>query len=111
MRRKFVYDPELKEMVEVPLDYIQPSRQEHDGLLWNDRSYDGLRATDGTPINSRTKHREYMKRNGLTTMDDFKNEWAQAEKQRADYYQGRKGSVSRNDIAQAIAQLENRRNK
>lgn len=50
--------------------------------LAGDRHYDGLRATDGTDISTRTKHREYMKRNNLTVADDFKNTWAKAQKER-----------------------------
>lgn len=53
--------------------------------LAGDRHYDGLRAPDGTDISSRTKHREYMKRTGMTTADDFKGEWARAEKERNEF--------------------------
>lgn len=45
--------------------------------------YEGLQATDGTPIDSRQKHREYMKRNNLALADDFKETWANAPKQAA----------------------------
>jgi len=86
---------------------IEPDR--HDGLLYNDRIYDGLRADDGTDISTRTKHRDYMRQNGLTTMDDFKGEWATAEKRREEYYTGKRGSVSKDDIARAIHQLESKR--
>ena len=55
-----------------------------DGVLWNDRSYEGLKATDGTDISSRTKHREYMRRHGLTTADDYTETWKRAEKEHAD---------------------------
>lgn len=57
--------------------------------LAGDRHYDGLAATDGTLINSRSKHREYMKRNGLTVAEDYKGEWAQAQNQREARMQGR----------------------
>lgn len=50
--------------------------------LAGDRHYEGLRAPDGTDIGSRTKHREYMKRHGLTTADDFKSDWKKAAKER-----------------------------
>lgn len=50
--------------------------------LAGDRHYDGLCATDGSDISTRTKHREYMKRNGLTMTSDFTNEWANAAKKR-----------------------------
>lgn len=49
---------------------------------YGDRHYDGMRATDGTPIDSRTKHRAYMKAKGLTTADDYTQTWAKAQKER-----------------------------
>jgi hypothetical protein len=111
-KRKFVQMREPPyDLIEVSTDYEPPARSNTDGVLWNDRSYDGLQATDGTPIDSRTKHREYMKDRGLTTIDDFKGEWAEARKKRDAYYTGQpgSGSVRREDVARAIAQLERRR--
>jgi hypothetical protein len=73
--------------------------------LAGDRHYDGLRAPDGSDISSRTKHREYMKRTGLTTADDFAASWRAAEEQRNRYRQGEAGTgaVTRDDIARAFA--------
>lgn len=51
--------------------------------LAGDRHYDGLRAIDGSDISSRTKHREYMKRNNLTMTSDFTNSWKESERQRS----------------------------
>jgi hypothetical protein len=53
-----------------------------------DRHYDGLRATDGTDISSRSKHREYMRANNLTTADDFTQTWKDAAKERERVYAG-----------------------
>jgi hypothetical protein len=79
-------------------------------VLAGDRHYDGLRATDGTPIDSRTKHREYMKRHNLTTVDDFKETWSKAQKQRDEYRTtGKGGAVTQEDIARAIARHERNR--
>ena len=112
MRRKFIQrrDPPY-DFIEVTDDYVPPTRTVTDAALWNDRSYHGLSATDGAPIDSRTKHREYMRANGLTTADDYKNEWAQERKRRDAYFTGQPGSgaVSREDVARAIAQLERRK--
>ena len=75
-----------------------------DNALAGDRHYDGLRAQDGTDISTRSKHREYMKKHGLTTADDYKDAWAKAEKARDLYRQGKAGgAVTRDDIARAIA--------
>jgi hypothetical protein len=81
----------------------------HTNPLAGDRHYDGLRATDGSDISTRTKHREYMKRNGVTTMDDFKSTWDHSVKQREHYRQGKGGgAVTRDDIARTIARMQSR---
>lgn len=106
-RRRFVQMKEPPyELIEISEDYQAPIRTDS-GALWGDRSYDGLKAPDGTDISSRTKHREYMKATGLTTADDFKDTWAQAKVQRERAYQ-EGGSFSKRDIERAIHQLQNR---
>ena len=105
-RRRFIQMKEPPyELVEVTDDYVSPSRA--DSALWGDRNYEGMVAPDGTDISSRTKHREYMKAKGLTTMDDFKDSWAKAKESRERYYQ-QGGSFKRADIERAIYQLQNR---
>lgn len=106
-RRRYVQDRNTLELVEITDDYQAPVRTDA-GALWGDRSYDGLRAPDGTDISSRTKHREYMKATGLTTADDYKETWAKAQESRQRYYQ-QGGSFSRSDVERAIYQLQNRR--
>ncbi len=69
--------------------------------LAGDRHYEGLRAPDGTDISSRSKHREYMKRNGLTTQDDFKGQWAKADKERAEI---REGTRSDREIREIVTE-------
>ena len=107
-RRRFIQMTEPPyELVEVSDDFVAPSRHTADGTLWNDRGYEGMRASDGADISSRSKHREYMKSRGLTTMDDYKGEWAKAQKRRDQYRaEGKHGAVTKHDIAKAIHQLE-----
>ena len=107
-RRRFVQRREPPyDLIEITDDY-QPKVRADSGALWGDRSYDGLRAPDGTDISTRTKHREYMKAAGVTTMDDFKDSWAKAKESRERYYtEG--GSFKRADIERAIHHLQNRR--
>ena len=86
MRRRWVQrrqeDGTFK-LEEVDLNYYAPRRSLSDtDALISDRHYDGMRATDGADISSRAKHREYMRRNDLTTIDDFKQEWANAPRKR-----------------------------
>ena len=107
-KRRFVQNSDTGELIEISQDYQPETRaQAHDGLLWNDRLYDGVRATDGADISSRAKHKEYMKRNNLTTIDDYKETWAKAEKKREDYRTaGKGGAVDREAVGRAIAELE-----
>ena len=72
--------------------------------LAGDRHYDGLRATDGTDISSRSKHRAYMREKNLTTADDFTQTWAKAEAQRREIFAGQ-DSTRGHDIARAIDKL------
>lgn len=97
------------ELVEVdPYTYQPPNRMNTDSALYGDRHYDGVQATDGTDISTRTKHREYMRANGLTTADDFQESWSKAQEQRQRYYQ-QGGSIRREDVERAIHQITNRR--
>lgn len=108
-RRRYVFDEQLGRMVELTAEPRQRANaQDHLGGLWGDRHYDGMRATDGSDISSRKKHREYMKRHGVTTADDFKDTWARARENRDDYYT-RGGSVRRQDIVSTIERLQSRR--
>lgn len=105
MRRRFVANPNPPYgWIEVFEDIV-PKR---DDLLYGDKLYEGLTATDGTDISSRTKHREYMKKHGLTTMDDFQDYWAKEAIRRAEYYT-KGGSVRKKDIVRAIYELENKK--
>lgn len=108
-RRRYIQDPETLEMIEVTPDFESfKESAKGRGALWNDRHYDGVRATDGTDISTRKKHREYMKANNLTTTDDFKETWAQAQKKREDYFT-KGGSIRRTDVERAMYQVFNKR--
>ena len=81
MRRTWHWDPEEGRLVEGP----SPGRTESgDGWRFSDRIYSGkpFKAHDGTVIDSKRKHREYMKRHDLTTMDDYKGTWERKAKER-----------------------------
>ena len=96
MRRRYI---QLNgELVEVALDHAAPARN-RDSVLWNDREYQDM----GDPrFNSRKTHREFMKRNNLTTADDFKEAWSKAEGARRDIRVGR-DTMRRVDIDRAMA--------
>lgn len=61
---------------------VNPAMSGLANALAGDRHYDGLAATDGTPIDSRTKHRQYMKNKGLAMASDFKETWKEAARER-----------------------------
>jgi len=59
-----------------------PREQAKHAPILMDRFYENTKASDGTDIGSRRKHRDYMRRNNLTTADDFKTAWSAAERER-----------------------------
>lgn len=102
-RKTYHYDEKLGRMVEGP----GPRRTDGSGDGWrfSDRIYSGkpFKAHDGTVIASKKQHREYMKRNSLTTMDDYKGEWARAQQRREDVFAGRNDKAERREaIARAV---------
>lgn len=106
-RRKWVQiDGQL---VEVDPATYRPKTRVDDSALWGDRHYDGVRATDGADISSRTKHREYMKRMGLTTVDDYSETWRKAERQREDFLTRGVDGTRREDVARAMFNVFDRR--
>lgn len=80
-----------------------PALAIHNALA-GDRHYDGMRATDGTDISSRSKHREYMRANSLTTADDFTQTWKDAAKERERVFTGEDKSRA-HDVRAAIEKL------
>lgn len=107
MKRRFVYRDDGKggvEIFEVPVGRGPPRIE-----LMLDSHYDGLRATDGTDISSRRRHREYMRLNGLTTADDFKSSWERSFQERMNIRQGHFDTKQRREtILRALHQHERR---
>jgi hypothetical protein len=84
----------------------------HVGALWGDRIYDGMRASDGTPIDSRTKHRRFMKERNLTTVDDYKETWKGDAKVREEIRtDGGDHKERKRQIVEAVNQLEAQRRR
>jgi len=109
-RRRFIQDRVTLEFHEVTADH-EPDSARTDSALWGDRHYDGLRTTDGADISSRSKHRDYMKRTGLTTVDDYGGgHWQRHAEQRERIARGVDPN-RKHDIARVIAQLESKRGR
>lgn len=67
--------------------------------IFGDAHYAGIRSPiDGTIIDSRTKHRQYMKDNGLAMYDDFKDTWAAEQKRRDAVRSGHFDTKARKEI-------------
>lgn len=87
---------------ERPMERMLTVNGANDALanaLAGDRHYDTIMAPDGvTRLDTRSKHREYMRRHGLTIADDYTNEWAAAAKARTERLQGAGDSRARKQI-------------
>lgn len=97
MRRRFVQQCDGT-LIEVSADH-QAQPPNADALLWNDRSYQD--ANDAR-FRSRSSHREFMRANGLTTVDDYTQQFQRAAEARARHYEGRDTS-RKEDVARAFA--------
>lgn len=109
--KSWVQDPDTGEL--IPKDQYVPKRHlnPHHLIIGDSHyNYDGAVTTDGVDISTRAKHRAYMKKNNLTTMDDFKQQWAKQQEARDEYRTtGKGGATSRDDVGRAIHQLERMR--
>jgi hypothetical protein len=105
MRKTYHYDPEQGKMVEGP--GRRRTDGSGDGWRFSDRLYSGtpFKAHDGTVIDSKRKHREYMKRHSLATMDDFQGDWERKQQQREAVFTGKHDREARREaIRRAIEQ-------
>lgn len=98
-RRRYVWDNETQQLVEVGAEWTDTPRGNAGPVT--DLYMDGTRATDGTDIGSRAKRRAYMKAHGLADADDFKGTWAEAAKRREAIRTG-EDSTRREAIARAL---------
>lgn len=116
MRRRYVFDTKMGKLVELDLTKRAPEPRVH---FITDRAYENLtpvvekleRDKDGNvvwemrAIDSRTKHREYMKEHGFALMDDFKETWAKAGDERAKFTTGQQDDK---DIREALERAKYR---
>lgn len=107
MRRTYHYDEKLGRLVEGP---APRKSQSGDGWLYSDRLYSAapFMGKAGEVVNSRKKHRAYMARHNLTTIDDFKGTWADAAKAREKHYTDGSGdrAARREAVERTILKLE-----
>lgn len=108
-RSTWHWSPEEGKLVEGP----GPRRSDGSGDGWrfSDRIYSGtpFKGVDGTIIDSKRKHREYMKRHNLATVDDFKQTWKEAEKRREAVFTGKHDREARREaVARALEKAHGR---
>lgn len=95
-RGRFRYDEALGKC--VPIDADWTDRERKAPHITEGIAYSNLTATDGTVIDSRRKHREYMESHGLSMASDFKEHWKTAEKQREEVLSGRADRKERREM-------------
>ena len=110
-RTRYVYRPDHPKASQngfvnvYDLDSFGDGERAADAPIMAGRFYENTAATDGTDIGSRQKHREYMRINGLTTMDDYKDQWAKQAKERESMLtpgSGHDAKQRREDVARAL---------
>ena len=99
-RRRYWVNPETCALEELCSDFTPTARVE----LMTGSHYDGLRADDGTVIDTARRHREYMKANDLALADDFKKTLVEAPLRR----KAEQKRERRDTIGRVTHQLENR---
>jgi hypothetical protein len=79
MGKRYVYKPNHPRANERGfVDYAfigSDSEEARNAPIMLDRFYENTTATDGTDIGSRKKHRDYMRRMGVTHSSDFSSKW------------------------------------
>lgn len=101
-RTRYRWNTETNSLEEIGSDYADPAR----GQINVDRHYENLGLQDGTVVNSRRQHREYMRAKGLTLADDFKGTWAKQAQERESIRSGTHDRKQRrDDIGRAIYNL------
>lgn len=99
-RGRFVWDKERKELVQVDADWTgaeSRARTPTEELV-----YGNALATDGTPINSKRKHREYLKQNGLAMAGDFSPQYQEREARNREW---KEDSARREQISRDVYKI------
>lgn len=99
-RRRYRWNEETQQLDEIQGDVEVTPRLE---LMTGSHYAELGTATDGTPINSRRKHADYMRREGVALASDFKKTIAEAPKKR----EAAEKAARRETVARVVYQLEN----
>ena len=102
-RRRWVYIN--SEAVEVSEDYAPTSRNANQRIVGDLHYANMWSPIDGSDISTRAKHKEHMKRHGVTTSDDFQGTWAKAGEEREKSFAGYDPSRKK-DVDYAIHKVQ-----
>lgn len=88
-RKRFVYDPESKQMVEVPF------KPRNSGTLIVGDLPDFVSPVDGKVVHGRAGLREHNRRHGVTNVADYKGVWEAKQKERERLFTAKDSSRAR----------------
>lgn len=108
-RRRYRYDLESKQLVEIGEDWTDAPR--HAPVATEEVIFGHCTGPAGEDLSTRKRHREYQRQNGLTMASDFAGEWARAAETRE---RARRGDFPdtahrREAVARAAYKLESKR--
>ena len=107
MRRRYVQvQGELVEITSDDSPVLRGGGASGDAALWNDRLYQDA---GDVRFRTRSEHRDFMRRHGLTTVDDYREAWRAQEKERVAFRQTGKDPTRKADMIEAVKQLMNKR--
>ena len=78
-------------------EYV-PEPKAVDAPILAGRFYENMNAQDGSDISTRARHKAYMREKGLTTIDDYKQQWAKQTAERAEIAHGKLPSKTRREV-------------
>jgi hypothetical protein len=100
-RARYRWNPDTQALESLSAEWSDAERRAPtttEALVYGDAG----RAQDGTPLDSRTKHREYLHRNGLAMADDYRDTWAKAKAEREAFYQGRGNAQDTRELRDTV---------
>lgn len=111
-KRSYRFNEKTQQMEEISNDWTDAPRRAAtatEGIV-----YGNVQATDGTPLDTRKKHREYMERNGLAMESDFTQTRAKAAAEREAFFRGestRETAERTEQVGRAAYELSKNRNR
>jgi hypothetical protein len=87
VRTRWIQHPLTLELVPAE-EFVAPRMARDTGALWGDLHYRETTGPNGEDLSTRTKHREYLRQTGLTTVDDFSQTWKRDAQKREQAFKG-----------------------